>query len=429
MTVKRPAKPTRNFPLWAHKSGSWVAIVEGERKSFGGWRRDPDGEHALARFEAYTRGLAKPVNDDTVILKDVANLYITRQLRRAEAGEIGWRQFRDLKTSIEDFASTVGRSVRVADLRPNRFTAYRDSLVARGYVASTVKRTIANIKAMFRWAYDQERINAPPRYGGEFKPVRSTKPPRKLLFSADEIAMMITAAKLPLRAMIRLGVECGFGNTDIAALLWEQVDLDNRVIALHRHKTKIERRCIISNELAQDLRDWRELRAKWKGSNPTPDRVFVTKRGCVYVREVPSDDPKAPPRVVDSVGILFDKHIRNKVKIKAKKDGRSFYTLRRTHRTWADELRDPHAAALVMGHKFQSVAGLYVQHVGDERLSAINSHIVNRIKQTQSRLQSEAKTPVVVSKRREGGSKASLGKRRARAAQSATSSDRHQRSR
>ncbi len=36
------------------------------------------------------------------------------------------------------------------------------------------------------------------------------------MFEAAEIRAMLAAAPLPLKAMILLGINCGFGNTDVA---------------------------------------------------------------------------------------------------------------------------------------------------------------------------------------------------------------------
>src|SRR5690606_22987071 len=100
-----PAKPTRDFPLWAHKSGSWCAVIDGQRKTFDGWARDRDGSAALGRYNAYmeARALGKLPDLATgrVVVRDVVNHYLTRQLKRAAAGEITLRNLRDGRTAVE----------------------------------------------------------------------------------------------------------------------------------------------------------------------------------------------------------------------------------------------------------------------------------------------------------------------------------------
>jgi integrase len=380
-----PKKPYPTFPLWPHKSGSWVAVVDGVRRSFGGWRKDPKGDFALGEYEKYVaarqRGLPPILADQSTTLREVINHYLDRQRQRAETGGITHRNHGDAVRVLTRFAKQVGPGRRIIDLRAATFRHYRASL--NDFAPPTIARHIRHIKAAFRWAFDEEIVVAPPRYGADFKPPRPSVRQAKQ-FTADEIRAMLAKATLPLRAMIRLGIECGFGNTDCAALLWEEVDLDRRFIQLieGRHKTNARRRCAISPALVADLKTWREVQAKREVPIAVPGAVFSTLTGQRYVREIPSADPRTPPRLVDAIATAFGKLRREKLKMKT--DGRSFYTLRRTHRTWADELRDHHASALVMGHKTGEVASLYVQSVDDARLLLILNHVLARLKRTES---------------------------------------------
>src|SRR5690606_26792450 len=138
--------------------------------------------------------------------------------------------------------------------------------------------------------------------------------------------------------MIRLGIECGFGQTDVSNLKWAELDLEAGRYAGRRPKTGAHRRCVLSADLVADLKEWREERGRDTTEGHPPEHVCITKRGELYVREIAGDTPTDPVRVVDSVATLFDKHARYRASIKQSSDGRGFYTLRRTHRTWSDEL-------------------------------------------------------------------------------------------
>ncbi len=428
--MTKPKKPTKGFPLWPHKNGSWCVVIDGERKAFGGWRTDPKGEDALIRYNAFIDDQAVHVGDSTTTVRDVVNRYLSHQHRCVSAGEMKLRNYGDAMRSLEAFASAVGKSTRVIDLRPARFSRYRRSLAA--YAPPTIQRHIAHIKAAFRWAFDQELVIAPPRFGGDFKLGRVQARRRKLLFTAEEIVNLIdSAADGITRAMIRLGIECGFGNTDVAALRWDELDLDKRMITLSRHKTGAERQCVISTDLVNDLNEWKAVRARRieKADVPIlePELAFSTLRGLRFVREIPGAKPTDQPRTVDSVSVAFDKLARNKAKIKTPGDRRGFYTLRRTHRTWTDELGDHHAAALVMGHKRTDVASIYVQHIGDERLVAINQHICDRITHTRKRLAEAARVAGVDAQHAHRGKDGSTRKPRGRAGRFAKSGARRQR--
>lgn len=49
--ARKPPKPPKKFPLWAHTgSGQWAKKIGKQTYYFGSWRRDPKGEAALEQF-------------------------------------------------------------------------------------------------------------------------------------------------------------------------------------------------------------------------------------------------------------------------------------------------------------------------------------------------------------------------------------------
>ena len=108
----------------------------------------------------------------------------------------------------------------VDDLTPADFERLRTVLAKkRGPVA--LGNEIGRVRMVFKYADDNALIDRPVRYGQGFK-----KPSKKTLrkaraangkrmFEADELRAMIANAKVPLQAMILLGANCGFGQTDI----------------------------------------------------------------------------------------------------------------------------------------------------------------------------------------------------------------------
>ncbi len=51
------------------------------------------------------------------------------------------------------------------------------------------------------------------------------------------------------------------------------------------------------------------------------------------------------------------------------------YTLRHVFRTLADEVKDPAAIDLIMGHADDSMAGTYREKIADQRLIAVTDHV------------------------------------------------------
>jgi integrase len=62
------------------------------------------------------------------------------------------------------------------------------------------------------------------------------------LFTAEEIRRLLDAASVQLKAMILLGINCGYGNTDCAQLPLSAVDLQAGILDFSRPKTGVPRR-------------------------------------------------------------------------------------------------------------------------------------------------------------------------------------------
>jgi hypothetical protein len=90
--MDRPDKPRDDFPIWPHASGSWCAVIEGKRRSFGGWAKDRDGSAALKRYHSFIdsrkAGFIMQSNSTIASVREVVNRYLNTQRRRAEGDAI-----------------------------------------------------------------------------------------------------------------------------------------------------------------------------------------------------------------------------------------------------------------------------------------------------------------------------------------------------
>ena len=238
---------------------------------------------------------------------------------------------------------------------------------------------VQRVRTVFKYGFESGLIEKPVRYGPQFKkPSKSVLRKHRVasgkrLFEADQLRTLIDAAGVPLKAMILLGVNCAFGNADVANLPLSAVDLDGGWIKFPRPKTGIERRCPLWPETVQALKQAISER-------PTPrthadsDIVFVTKYGKRWVRttvtEFTDQGPKHTP--VDSTGLEFRKQLREH---KLKRAGLGFYALRHTFRTIADATRGFPAVRLIMGHADGSIDDVYREHIDDDRLTAVVEHV------------------------------------------------------
>ena len=94
------------------------------------------------------------------------------------------------------------------------------------------------------------------------------------MFEAAEIRQMIDAAGPQLRAMILLGINCGYGNTDCASLAKSALDLDGGWVDFPRPKTGVGRRCPLWPETVSLMQAHLDARGNPGDAEP----LFVNRR-------------------------------------------------------------------------------------------------------------------------------------------------------
>ncbi len=188
------------------------------------------------------------------------------------------------------------------------------------------------------------------------------------MLEPDELRRLIEAASVPVRAMTLLGLNCGFGNGDCAALPLSAVNLTAGWIDYPRPKTGIARRCPLWPETVAAIRAVIENRPE-PSNDEDSGLVFLTERGTrlVQYRETNRSD-----RVTLRFKELLDKTGLHR-------DGISFYTLRHIFRTVADGVRDPVAIDAIMGHSDATMGAQYRERIDDTRLRAVTNHVRARL--------------------------------------------------
>jgi integrase len=163
-----------------------------------------------------------------------------------------------------------------------------------------------------------------------------------------------------MRAMILLGINCGYGNTDCAQLPQTCLDLENGWANFGRPKTGVTRRNPLWPETIEALR---RVLVHRKGplQNADAHLVFITQYGQAF-------RPCA-------VGFEFEKAAVNAGLTRAEAD---FYDLRRTCSSIGLQINDDDAVRTILGHqrKGEDMLGVYNRlAVSDDRLRAVSDHI------------------------------------------------------
>ncbi len=177
-----------------------------------------------------------------------------------------------------------------------------------------------------------------------------------MVFNAEEIQAALVHASPKLRAMILLGINCGFGSNDCGSLPLSAIDLDEGWIHYPRPKTGIDRRCPLWDETVYVLRSVLENRSSLLEGESRP--IFLTKY--------------SNPWSSDAISSQFAKLLKDR---SIHQEGVGFYALRHTFRTIADATRDFPAIRLIMGHVDDSIDDVYREHIDNERLIAVTNHV------------------------------------------------------
>jgi integrase len=362
----KPAKPYPEFPLTAHPAGYWCKKIRGQLHYFGPWA-DPDG--ALAKYleqkDALHAGRKPRPDPDAVTVKDVANQFLNAKQALLDAGELSPHTFANYKVAAVEVVSHWGKARLAADLDPQDFAALRNKMTKKwGLYRLAV--TIQHIRSIFKNAFDAGLIPVPVRFGPGFN--RPTKKTFRLhraqqgpkLFTTDEIHKLLRAAGTQLKAMLFLGINCGFGNADCANLPLSALDLDRGWLNYARPKTGVNRRCPLWPETVAALRE--ALARRPEPKDPAhADLAFLTRCGVPWAKE--------------TEGGPITKETRKLLNVLGLNGHRNFYCLRHTFRTVADESRDQPAADHIMGHSREDMASVYRENISDARLRAVADNV------------------------------------------------------
>jgi len=381
-TAQKPEKPYADFPLFPHATGRWAKKIKGKLHYFGPWS-DPDGALALYLHNQHAlhAGLIskpRPAGDgDGLTVKELVNTFLTSKQTAVDNGELSPRTMRDYLATGTEVADVLGRSRVVSSLTPADFAKLR-AVLAKRLGPVRLGNTIQRVRSIFKYAYDCELIEKPIRFGPDFK-----RPAKRLIrearyraearmYERDELVQIIALAGVPMKAIILLGINTGFGAQDCSDLNTEHLDLEAGFVSMPRSKTGIRRRAKLWPETLKAIKA--AIKARPKPAQRTDaNAVFLTTFGRRWVRVEPAQSEDAMGAVpVDAIAQEFRKYQDTAGTFRA---GRAFYSLRRTFRTIAEECSDERAVNLIMGHGDHSMADHYIEKTDDARLVKIAEHV------------------------------------------------------
>jgi integrase len=381
----KPQKPRPDFPLYAHNVGKWAKTIRGRTVFFGRWE-DPEG--ALTEYLDQKDDLfagRSPGAKGGLMLRELCNAYIKSKHIKLDAGQLSPRSFVDYDHACRVLLDEFGPTKKVLDLRPQDFEKLYSRL-ARKHGVSTLGREIIVTRSVFKYAFESDMIERPVKFGPTFcgpskQDLRKAKSKAqqtngKKLFATEEIRRLLDAASPGLKAMILLGINGGFGNSDCSSLPLSALDLDGGWLDFARVKTGVDRRVPLWPETIEALRQVIANRRK-PADEADVGLVFLTKFGLRWVRDGFEETKRLGKTLIKSktdnqlaktFGKLLDE-------LALRRHGIGFYALRHSFETVAGGSKDQVAVDAIMGHADPSMAAEYRHGIEDSRLKAVVDHV------------------------------------------------------
>jgi len=384
----KPAKPHPDFPLFPHATKRWAKKVRGKLHYFGPWAEPEKAlELWLAQKDDLLAGMTPTPALGKLTIRDLVNHFLTAKKRRVDTGELAGRSFFDYHATCERVIEVFGRTKPVDHLSPSDFDKLRSKL-AEGRGPTTFGNDVQRVKVLFKHGFDAGLIDRPVRFGADFKKPsaktlrkqRQAKGPR--MFEAADLRRIIGAAGVPLKAMILLGINAGFGNNDIAKLPMSAVNLETGWLDFPRPKTAVHRRCWLWPETVKALRA--AISERPNAKNPADAwLVFVTKYGARWSKgdsiTVEKNDKDGGAYTIkgNTSNPLSHEFAKLLTTLGIKRNGLNFYALRHVFATIAGESRDQVAVNAIMGHAPASndMASVYRERISDDRLQAVSEFV------------------------------------------------------
>jgi integrase len=356
----KPLKPSADFPLFPHASGKWAKKIRGKIRYFGRWD-DPDG--ALKDYQRFADNSGKLPHSGggATTLQHACNAFLTAKNERLKSGELSQSSFSDYKRTCIWLADHFGRGTPIESFTPQMFAAYKTKLAERRTVGS-MGNEITRVRVFFKWCAENNFLRSAVKFGTEFRRPSSLSMRRhrqeqgKKLFTAEQIRLIMNESGQNFRAMILLGINCGFGNRDCATLPLGAVDLERGWISYPRPKTLVERELPLWPETVEALN-------VSLANRPEP------QPGCEHLFFL-----RYSGKSWDTTDNWIAKRFRATLLWSSISVG-GFYWLRHTFATVAGGAKDQIAVNAIMGHVDPSMAAVYREVIEPERLQAVTAHV------------------------------------------------------
>lgn len=366
--ASKPAKPRKDFPLFAHASGQWAKKVRGKLHYFGKWDDPVAAELKWQRDKsALIEGRDPDHSDDGDTVGWLCDVFMDSKEAQRLRGELRKSTQDDYLKACKHVTAFFGRGRRLETLTPQDFDRYRSSF-PKTWGPTTINNQLRLCRTLFKYAGEIGATDKPILYRIGLKAVSrsvmrkdAAKKPEKT-FTGDEIHRLLAHADDSMRAFILLGINAAYGPADIARLTIDDIDFAKTWLGVERGKTGVSRGCWLWPETIAAIR--KAIAAKPSVDDPVFAKLaFLTRCKRPWVDDGYSSNP------------LQQAFAALKADAGIEKAGVGHYGLRHTFRTVAGDAMDREAVDFVMGHMDATMSGNYRHGIDPKRIKAVCQHV------------------------------------------------------
>lgn len=398
----RYAKPRPSFPLTPYKGG-WCKKLGGRPRHVCG-HVPPD--EALSIWESravefrtlYEKPEAAVPPVAGLAVRVVVGRWLQRMRTRMELGGVTAGHFSKCRRDGTLAIDALGGTTLAEGLGPDQMFLVRQAIDAGGGAVSHRRQRAMIAKSIFTFAYDENWIEQPPRFGKRYWEDLREKVTRRVgydsgkRFSRSECRHLLVAigrklkkierdkrlkprhwsgyergitSARQLRAMMWLALNGGYHASELAELEKSDVDFDKGRIETPRPKTGVDHRVPLWPETIAALRSVMAER-------PDDPLLFRTSHGKVWARDEVRMRPDGSIRAIHRCNAVAGAFTSLMKEAGMHRAGRGFHGLRHTHRSMSGNARDPNAEKVLIGHQVKGSEAVY-EHVDWKRLERVAS--------------------------------------------------------
>ncbi|MHC4555022.1 MAG: tyrosine-type recombinase/integrase [Planctomycetota bacterium] len=280
--MKSSKRKTRSdkFPLTRHSTGQYCKKIRGKMYYFGSDKKEALQRHIdqAAYLHGSNHNPQRPV-DDSMTLKQLCGMFLKYQFTKVKANAITAQHCNDQIGSLNKLIAFLGQRRRINDISTLDLQNYKRKL-QKQYTKSAHRMNlhISNLKTLFHWSKKNDILTHTPNIDAVSRSKIANK--QRRIFTHEEIRKLLAVSDTQTKAMIWLGLNCGFGCTDCSDLQWKNLDLISGRVVFPRGKTGVPR----------DLPLWSETVEALGAVTKKGKLVFYTARGNPFVRNVLKTD-------------------------------------------------------------------------------------------------------------------------------------------